>query len=335
VKDFHQLTNRGQAMRLRQMALAALERYDLKVSRVRLITNDFNGIFRVDAEDREKYVLRVALPESQRDLNDIRSEMMWLAALSRDTDLGVPQPVATRDGDWATTVAVAGVPEARHCAVFGWVPGPDLADRPSLENLAKMGELAAQLHNHALSWTPPESFCAKTSDSVFPFGEPVVLFEKDFAGLFPPERRDLFQRALDRVEDVISSLYADRSGLRVIHNDLHQWNVKVYRGRLHALDFEDLMWGYPVQDLAITLYYFYFWHPDGQHTAEREAFARGYTHHLPWPEQYPGQIDALIAGRGLNLANFVLMDPNPDWQQEVPPMLNRVERRLRAWMDQG
>ena len=43
--------------------------------------------------------------------------------------------------------------------------------------------------------------------------------------------------------------------MRILHNDLHQWNVRIYRGRLSPIDFEDLMWGWPVQDIATTLYY--------------------------------------------------------------------------------
>jgi Ser/Thr protein kinase RdoA (MazF antagonist) len=329
MKEFYELTNRGRAMRLRTMALAALERYDLPVKRLRLLTNDFNGIFRVDTMDGQKCILRVCLPEGGHSLEEIRSEMMWLAALRRDTNLGVPNPLVTRDGELVTTVEVAGVPEARHCVAFGWVPGPDLADRLTLDNVFKLGGLAARLHDHAATFTPPEGFWIKTSEEVFPFGEPVVLFDKAHRNLFPPDRRAVFQDAVERVQDAICRLYANRRGLRVLHNDLHQWNVKVFRGKLYALDFEDLMWGFPVQDIAIILYYF---QRHEQYAALREAFMRGYTHHSEWPERYPGEIDTFIAGRGLVLANFVLQDPNPEWQQAAPAFIERTETRLRAYL---
>ena len=111
MKPFAELTYRGRALRLRRMALAALEHYDLAVRRVRLVTNEMNGIFRVDTMDGQKYILRVTDPSGCHDLEEIRSEMMWLAALRRDTDLGVPEPLTTRDGALVTTVEVPGVPE--------------------------------------------------------------------------------------------------------------------------------------------------------------------------------------------------------------------------------
>jgi len=330
MKDFYELTSRGRALRLRKLALAALERYALDVERVALVSNDMNCIFRVDTSAGQKYILRVCLPQGGHSLKEIRSEMMWLGALRRDTDIGVPQPRVTRDGELVTTVEMAGVPEPRHCAVFGWVPGPDLADRLTLENVFKLGGLAARLHLHATGFDPPGGFSIKTADSVFPFGEPVVLFDERYRQHVPPERREVFQRAVVRVESAIERLYADRRGLRVLHYDLHQWNVKVYRGKLCPFDFEDLMWGYPVQDIAITFYYF---QGHEQVLALREAFRRGYTQHSEWPEQVPGQIDTFIAGRGLELANFILQDPNPDWQMEAPAFIERTEGRLRVFLD--
>ena len=331
MRDFYELTTRGRAKRLRDVALAALERYDLDVKRVRLVSNDMNGIFRLDTLDGQKFILRVCLPEGGHSLAEIRSEMMWLEALRWDTDLGVPKPLATAEGELVTTLEVPGVPQPRHCVIFGWVPGPDLADRLTPENVYKLGELAARLHIHAETFTPPEGFWIKTSDTVFPFGEPVVLFDEVYRALFPPSRRKVFQRALERVEDALEKLYADSHGLRVLHNDLHQWNVKVFRGRLYALDFEDLMWGYPVQDIAISLYYFQGLE---RYAALHEAFTCGYANHSQWPEQYPGEIETLIAGRGLNLANFVLQDPNPEWQIEAPAFIERTEIRLRAFLDE-
>mgnify|MGYP001412571599 CR=1 FL=1 len=59
---WQKLTVRGQARRLRPLALAALRQYDLDVVRLRLITNNFNGIFRLDTAAGQKYILRVALP---------------------------------------------------------------------------------------------------------------------------------------------------------------------------------------------------------------------------------------------------------------------------------
>ena len=112
MKAFNALTPRGQDLRLRRMALAALEHYDLEPRSVRLVANHLNAIFRVDTVDRQTYMLRISHPTWRTD-EDLRSELMWLQALHRDTDIGAPEPLPARDGALVTTVESAGVPEPR------------------------------------------------------------------------------------------------------------------------------------------------------------------------------------------------------------------------------
>jgi len=61
MKPYSILMVRGQARRLRSMAWKAHQQYALDVASLRLVTNDFNGIFRVDIIDGRKLILRAAL----------------------------------------------------------------------------------------------------------------------------------------------------------------------------------------------------------------------------------------------------------------------------------
>ena len=107
MKAYTDLTPRGQARRLRRVVFAALEEYDLDVTQVRLITNLFNAIFRIDTADGARYVMRVCRADKgPTHLTQLRSEMMWLAALRKDARLAVPEPVRTRGGSFTTTVSV-------------------------------------------------------------------------------------------------------------------------------------------------------------------------------------------------------------------------------------
>ncbi|MBK7456141.1 MAG: hypothetical protein IPJ46_21185 [Anaerolineales bacterium] len=122
MKPYSQLTVRGQARRLRVLALNALKHYKLNVARLSLVTNDMNGIFRVDMRAGEKYILRVTLPEGGHDRDHIAAEMDWLAALARDTNLSVPRPLPAKDGSLVVEASAYGVPK-RGCARFfhGWM----------------------------------------------------------------------------------------------------------------------------------------------------------------------------------------------------------------------
>ena len=100
----------------------------------------------------------------------------------------------------------------------------------------------------------------------------------------------------------------------------------MFRGVLAPIDFEDLMYGWPVQDIATTLHDFM---SRKDYKKLRAAFQQGYISHSPWPERYPGEVDAFIAARGVGLVNFILQDPNPDWRAKTESFVQTIEKRLR------
>jgi Ser/Thr protein kinase RdoA (MazF antagonist) len=330
MKPYSALTERGQARRLRKLAIEALKHYDLDVARLDLVTNDFNGIFKLITEDAQKYILRVTLPEGGHTREHVAAEMDWLAALARETRLSVPCPLPARDGSLVVEAGAAGVPELRLVTIFTWLPGTDLAKHLSLANLSKLGELMAGLHAHAQHYVPPQELSLLSFDSVFPFPEPVVLFDPQYSALFPPQRRTVYEQAIDWAQNAINRLKASGEPMRIIHGDLHQWNIRYARGVLSPIDFEDLMWGWPVQDIATTLYYLF----DAEtFQSVQDAFREGYTRVCPWPERQPGEIYAFIAARGIGLANFVLNDPNPAWKVQAADFVQRIEFRLHWLID--
>jgi Ser/Thr protein kinase RdoA (MazF antagonist) len=269
VRSFEELTNAGKARRLRVVAAAALERYDLRVRRLRLITNEFNAVFRVDAEAGRTFVLRVNLP-NRRSLAEIEAELRWLNALATETAVGVPSPVLAHGGDLVVTASATGIPEPRHCVLFRWIDGVDLAARLTERNVAELGALTAQLHQHALSFDPPAGL--RRWDNPFPLDDRHVLLED---GLVSPSDRATFATALDRIEAVLERLSDEPP--RMIHGDLHQDNVRVASGRLFAIDFDDSLLGHPVQDIGAT-----FWNlqEEPHYEALRHALRSGYERHL-------------------------------------------------------
>lgn len=327
MKPYASLTERGQARRLRPLAWQALQQYDLKVTRLRLVTNDLNGIFRVDTSTGEKYILRIALPEAGHTWEHVAVEMDWLSALAGDTTLRIPRPIPARNGKLFVEAQAAGVPEVRLCAIFTYMPGNDLAHHLTVDNMMKLGAISATLHQHARTYQPPSGLSILRYDQIFPFPEPVILFQERYSHLFPPSRRQVYEWAIERWQQAIDRLQTSGEAMRIIHNDLHQWNVRYYRGKLSPIDFEDLMWGWPVQDIAITLYYLL---GQASYAELRQAFQTGYTQVSPWPERYPGEIEAFIVGRAVDLANFILNDPNPKWKIQAGEFIERVEKRLTS-----
>ena len=109
MKSFEELTRRGRVRRYRKLAQAALAEYGISDSRLLFIRDAGNVTFRVEpldqaifkGENKRYYqnhcVFRIHEPGYQT-TEAITSELEWLCALRRDTNLAVPEPVRTLGG---------------------------------------------------------------------------------------------------------------------------------------------------------------------------------------------------------------------------------------------
>lgn len=315
---------------MRGVALAALGQYDLEVERMSLLSNDTNAVFRVVDVEGRSHVLRVGRGgHIGHSLDQVRSETQWLRALATDTDLRIPTPITNRRGSAVTRIELDGVPHVRNCVLFTWLPGRLLDGHLTEANLQACGALAAKLHLHAASFRPPPGFSIIRYDRVFPFDQPVVLFDEERTRFVSNDHRDLFAAAAERVQAAIDRLRGAEP-MRVLHGDLHRWNVLVDRGKVAAFDFEDLVWGWPVQDLAIALYYF---QRQEEYRDLRGALRAGYEKVLPWPDRTGNEIDAFIAGRALVLANDVELLEEPEFEEEGPHWMDVFAERIRMILD--
>lgn len=322
MKSYNTLTQRGKARRLRQLAQTALADYDLVVRNISLVSNEQNGIFRIDTHDKQKYILRVVLPDGGHDAAHITSEMIFLDKLSSFPDLNAPIPMKTKTGKWYTQANANGVPQSRYCVIYSWVNGVDLADRRRIDTWQQFGELSARLHDIANGLQMPRSFKILTYDSIFPFAEPCVMDKPDNRKHFTDEQWDTLQLAMSHIQSDIDTLYADKKGLRVTHGDLHQWNVRKYYNTLSPIDFEDLMWAYPVQDIATTLYYNRF----ADNWAELfAAFEAGYSRVLPFPDW--DAIETNMLARRIGLLNYIFAaeeESIEDYPTFIPLTMQRI-----------
>ena len=332
MRPWDELTERGRLGRLRTAAISALGAYDLNVRRVSLVGGFVNAVYRASLEPPSVLGTAAAIrvershehPDAHTDI-----ELGWLAALAEadfGPNLGVAEPIPARSGSLYVRVDVPGVPSSRRCTVFRWVGGRPVADRLSTDSYRRLGRLSAHLHRHGATHQPDVRPMAW--DKIFYWPQtidPTVIDEERHRAAFSDHEwavvsrvRAVVQRAFDRLPT---------RGAQVCHGDLHPWNVHRVGNRLIALDFEDVMWAHPVQDVAITLTYF-LEHPDRESLVA--AFRDGYSEVAAWPEQYPGQIEHFIAARRLMFVNMLLNDGGladhlPTWTRQFQAFLAEWE----------
>lgn len=268
----------GRAVGLVDRALAA---YELEVLDVRALADSFNQVYRVRAT-QGAFTLRVGPSQVIHAAGSAAAEREWTALLGADA----PQVLPTRTGAASVPVHTPGSTESRECMVLSWIPGRPLPRPVGTDDVGDLGELAARLH------TAPEP-ASRRPDGVLDAGQ-ALLFH--VPNLLPPR----FAESLDRVQAVISAL-AGSGRPRRLHGDLTPNNVVRSRRGLRALDFQDVMWGHPVQDLAHTVYGLR--HDDHDGSLAR-TFLRRYAKVAPLPDL--SALPHLLMGRRLSTANIAL-----------------------------
>jgi Ser/Thr protein kinase RdoA (MazF antagonist) len=302
------------------VALAALEHYPLDVTAIEPLADQTNALFRIRTSNLGTRVLRVGVGGAVRHpASVIESEMMFLEALGSETDIAAPHPTRNRSGALVTLVPDPDTGETRTCVVFSWMPGLVLATALSAEAMEQFGRTAAALHRFGVAFRPPIGFTIPRYASAFPYDRPVVLFDSPLVGEAVRRR---CRAMAGKVEEAIERL-AQREKPGIIHGDLYAWNAMLHEGTVGLFDFEEMLWGWPVQDVAGT--FFTLW----QHPQLEDffvAYRRGYETIGEWPERVPGEITMFMAARSLMLANDVLLQP--EWQHEVAEILGEAMDRF-------
>jgi Ser/Thr protein kinase RdoA (MazF antagonist) len=299
---------------LRNVAREALGQHDLAVLRMTPAAQSFNGVVRVRARTG-LYALRVGAPQVVHAEGTLDAEAAWLSRL-RAQGWGVAVVHPDREGRLGTPVA------DRTCVLFDWVVGRSLRTRLSGSTAAGLGRLAARLHRDAEAWQLPRQPDVLVADRVVYWRLSRRLPDLEVAD------RSVFAEALDRAEAAVAELWRDPPHPpHLVHGDLSPANVLVTSaGKLVPIDFQDLVWGLEVQDLAITLAVLRRL-PDGDRLAG--AFRQGYAATRPWPDVPPGLWEALYAARALHQIELTVELHDP---AELGEYLAGHAERLRSWL---
>ena len=155
----------------KEVAQEALTEWGVVRAGIELVARGENIVFRVDANDGERYALRIHRPGYHTRV-ELDSEQIWTAAL-KESGIEVPVAVETAAGRFYAEIPVPGSNEVRHVGLVKWIDGAVLTtllrDEPERFNLGstmkQLGGIAARIHNQATGWEPPPGFQRHSLDA--------------------------------------------------------------------------------------------------------------------------------------------------------------------------
>jgi Ser/Thr protein kinase RdoA (MazF antagonist) len=303
-------------------ALAAYGREDLALA---FIQHSENVTFRVQGPG-EAFLLRIHVPVTPAmgahgaSYDAVRSELSWLEALCRDTDLALQEPVRNRQGELVTRVPIGG-DRTVNCTLLRWLEGqPYDAGLESEQTVRQMGGILATLHLHASRWEPPEGFVRPRRD--------VAYFEEALQRLRPAVRDGrmaapdfaVLETSVALLVDTMRGLDRSRQSLGIIHADAHGGNMLVHRGRVMLIDFSSCAIGNYMYDLGICL--------SGVADGLRPVLLDGYRALCALPDGYERLVEGFFVGSDVGMLSYWVSIPEA--QQEFARWAPRLAREYAA-----
>ena len=183
-----------------------------------------------------------------------------------------------------------------------------------------MGGLSALLHEHGASAPVRPNLDVLVADRVLYWRTDPRQDD------LTPAYGTLLSEAVTRAQEVIDLLWkSPEHRPHLVHGDLVPTNVMVSRAGYTVIDFQDLFWGFELQDLAISISAL------ERYTESDElvrAFISGYEDIRPIPDHDERVLHALVAARRIHQLNLGLNVRKPGLDRFI-----RTQTRLISdWM---
>lgn len=306
MKPYEDLTYLGRVRRMRQLARVALEAYGLADMPFKFVHQAGNTLFRVYDPSPDpatsanglfaagQYLLRIHYPPYQAP-EAIELELAWLAAMRREADLPVPEPVPTLDGRLLARVSIPGIPGERNCSLLRWLRGRYLTKGVGPVHYRAQGRLMAQLHNFSAEWQQPPGLTKRHWDWDALFGdvEGMDLTADEIWPLIPRQYHEPFQAVAREMGQVMDAWGTGPDVYGLIHADLGvDANLLFWGGEPRAIDFDDSGFGYWIYDLAIALEHC---REDPAYFQYRDALLAGYAEYRSLPQEQLDRLDLFLS----------------------------------------
>ena len=322
---YQDMNEEEQIAEVQKLVPGILAQYGIEAKAIENVNHSFNSSFKITTDKGAELALRINLASSKSS-NEVLAEMQWLEQLSEDGSVLAPVPLRTTNNELLISTRFEPLDTETTAVLCKWIPGEEVGDEPTNEQLFALGQNMARLQIFAkkLQFEAPAFLptinrtLMNTEDNLRP-SQPIQINDKLYGDIL---------KGLELSDEVYARLSKDLE-LLPIHADLHNGNAIQTKDQLAIIDFDDAGMGLPVQDLVISNYYI-------REDTEREKHLKaGYASLLELPKISDEDYEILLMGRLIGLVSAVTYMTSAEIIEFIPTFLERTQKRLDHFFSTG
>jgi Ser/Thr protein kinase RdoA (MazF antagonist) len=281
---------------------------------ISLLNISENATFALKAPGGRELVLRLHRV-GYSSLEEIRSELAWMAALRRDAVTETAPPVPGVDGEAVQilTSSRAAAPP-RFAVAFERLPGAEPDSRDAVRWFERLGECTARMHGHAQTWRTPPGFQRKRWDFEAMVGPNGFWGSwRDGMGL-DAAGVAILESALALVRERLDRFGGGADVFGLVHADLRLANLLVDGAQLRIIDFDDCGFSWFLYDFATSVSFI-------EHESIvpdlLQAWCRGYRKTRPLSAAHQAEIPTFVVLRRILLTAWLASHAEVPFAREV------------------
>lgn len=273
--------------------------------------------------DGKGYILRIG-HSSHRDGNAVQGEAEFIDYLGAN-GIHVGRPVRDANGN---LVEVIPAEEGEFVAVvFEKVPGEESANTDWQDGtlMHSLGRMVGSMHELAKDFQPSAEQFRRLD-----WEEDNIIVMEIIQKAFSAEEAAIVGAQYQALVDRVRELPKDRNHYGLIHFDVHGGNFFVDDGEIYLFDFDDCMYSWFANDIAMVFYYGLMGFRDepDQLTALSKQFIAGYNEVSRFDPLWLDYINDFLLLRNLDLYARVHHDiPEAEWDWWCQRLVKGVRDR--------
>ena len=308
-------------MNYEKITKEALKFYSINSTSIEPVRHSMGTVYKVTADDNKLYCLKIYIPiyyDERAEKNKVNSEIEWVAALARDTDITVPESYKNINGEYVTVI------DGISCSLMKWLEGEqpvqnrmmwalfgdedDINEREDKEEAFSYIKVIANLHKHSSEWKPPAGFERPvhdlTDDNLTEIFAGFDVLNNLDTGMYNKNSLEIIKQAGIKAMGKKKTYEKNNKTWGIVLDNFVYFHYIINNNEICPIDFASCGYNYYMANLAEGIHF--------TSPFKRQLFLDIYSKYFPLPDNYVSQLETFTIITELRTIGYYLKREDRD-----------------------